>query len=130
MSRRHFLKGLLGLAGLPLAAKVTARERRPIPLQHSPLAGFQYHHGRRLWPQLRAGQPLQLIREPDNRHDPKAVALHWRGEKIGYLPRVENHAVSQMLDNGRPLQARITRLCKEENPWRRVEVGIDLELPA
>ena len=127
MSRRSFLKGFLGLAGLPLAPGLRAQEPKRTRIQESPIAGFQYHQGERLWPLLGVGMPLELLRETDNRYDRKAVAVCWQGQQLGYVPRVENHAVSAMLDSGLPLQARISGLNHEANPSRRIYMEIYIE---
>jgi hypothetical protein len=56
-------------------------------VQSSPLAGFQFYAGSALWDEMKAGDPLVLVREPDNSHDAGAVRVEWRGRKLGYLPR-------------------------------------------
>lgn len=66
MSRHIFLKSITALVGsltLPALAHTGLKPATTKTLQHSPLAGFQYHHGETLWPQLATGQPLQLVRE-------------------------------------------------------------------
>ena len=77
---------LIWMWALPLHAQLAAH----ILLQDSPLAGFQYHAGKAVWPQLRVGDALTLVREPDNAHDARAVRVEWQGRKIGYVPRREN----------------------------------------
>lgn len=127
MIRRSFLRMFLGAAAhtaLPTAA-IAAPGRR-ILLQTSPLAGFQYHDGQALWPLLRTGSELQLSREADNRHDPRAVAVLFMGRRIGYIPRIENTAVSQLLDRGEKLSASVATLEESRNPWRRVSVAVEL----
>lgn len=126
MKRRHLLGVLAGMGLWPFGAGAAPRRRRPraLEVQDSPLAGFQYHAGERLWTGLAEGQPLDLVREPDNRHDRRAVAIHWRGQRLGYLPAFENTAVAQMLDRGLPLQAGILALAESSNPWRRVRVRV------
>ena len=104
----------------PLYAQVTAH----ILLQDSPLAGFQYHAGKTLWPQMREGDMLTLIREPDNVHDAKAVRVEWQGHKIGYVPRRENADVARFMDGGQTLVARINRLAEVRDPWSRVRFDI------
>jgi hypothetical protein len=126
MNKRNFLTGLLTALGAGLATPAAARPRRPVLIQISPLAGFQYHAGAALWPQLAIGQPLALVREPDNRYDPDAVRIDWNGHKLGYLPRADNTAVAQMLDRGEALQARIAQLRVAPDPWQRVGVAVEL----
>ena len=129
MNRRGFFTLLLGAGLGPWAARLRAQCPRPcLLIQASPLAGFQYHQGERLWPQFQPGQPLTLAREPANPHDPRAVRVDWRGHKLGYLPRLENTAVSQMLDRGEPLTARILQLRDARDPWARVRVAVELSM--
>ncbi|HMM47340.1 MAG TPA: HIRAN domain-containing protein [Thiobacillaceae bacterium] len=104
----------------PLPAQVAAH----ILLQDSPLAGFQYHAGKTLWPQLRVGDALTLVREPDNPHDVRAVRVEWRGHKLGYVPRRENADVARLMDRGQTLEARIVRLAEVRDPWSRVRFEI------
>jgi hypothetical protein len=104
----------------PLFAEVSTH----ILLQDSPLAGFQYHAGKTLWPQMQVGDALTLIREPDNAHDAKAVRVEWQGRKIGYVPRRENADVARLLDRGQVLTARIVRLAEVRDPWSRVRFEI------
>lgn len=93
-------------------------------VQSSPLAGFQYHAGAAVWAQLRVGDRLQLIREPDNAHDPRAVRVDWQGRPLGYLPRAENDAVAAAMDRGERVEGRIAALDEHRNPWRRVRIEV------
>ena len=104
----------------PLHAQIAAH----ILLQDSPLAGFQYHAGKKLWPRMREGDALTLIREPDNVYDAKAVRVEWQGHKIGYVPRRENADVARFMDGGQALVARINRLAEVRDPWSRVRFEI------
>lgn len=129
MKRRTFLNSLLGGLGLGVLARragAGAPAAEPVLIQESPLAGFQYHKGEHLWPFLRVGEALRLVREAANTHDPNAVAVYFRGDKLGYVPRRDNAAVAQMLDRGHRLEARIVRLLDEPNPWRRIRFSVEL----
>lgn len=95
-----------------------------ILVQSSPLAGFQYHEAAALWPQLKVGDTLTLVREPGNRHDANAVRVDWRGKMLGYLPRAENKSVAAEMDRGTPVTARIARLRDDRNPWQRVLIEV------
>lgn len=93
-------------------------------LQDSPLAGFQFHAGKKLWPQMRVGDTLNLIREPDNVHDSRAIRVEWQGQHIGYVPRRENTDIARLMDHGVPVFARISRLAQSRDPWARVRFEI------
>ncbi len=119
---------LLLAALLAAAAQVHAQTSARILVQSSPLAGFQYHEGKALWEQMRVGDALTLVREPDNAYDPRAVRVEWQGRKLGYVPRKENEAVARQLDRGNKLEARIVQLRKHRDPWKRVEFEVFLRL--
>lgn len=118
--RRMAMLLCLAAAIAPARAEVAAH----ILLQDSPLAGFQYHAGKRLWPQMKVGDPLTLVREPDNVHDARAVRVEWQGQKIGYVPRRENADVARFMDSGQTLTARINRLAEVRDPWSRVRFDV------
>lgn len=99
---------------------------RTLLLQTSPVAGFQYRQGQLPWALMRRGDWLALVREPDNGYDDKAVRIGWDRFKLGYVPRIENRALSQMLDRGERLVARIVQLRQSGNPWKRVQVAIEV----
>lgn len=132
MDRRSLLKQILygarAIAVLPTLASAAiagTAVASPRLLQRSPLAGFQYHEGEKLWPQLSVGAALSLVREADNRHDQRAVRIDLQGIKLGYLPRIDNAAVSQLMDRGQSLAAYIVTLRQDRDPWKRVEVEIE-----
>lgn len=118
---------LFSLAGPAWATDAGHAEAR-ILLQASPVAGFRYHEGKAVWDQLKVGDALQLVREPHNAHDPKAVRVDWRGHVLGYVPRVENHGIARALDRGEKVEARIIKLRKSRNPRERVLFELYLPL--
>jgi len=51
---------------------------------------------------------LALQREPENPHDPRAVAvLTPDGDMLGYIPRDRNHEIAALLDQGEKMHARL-----------------------
>ena len=118
---------LVVLTAIPATAAEPATNAK-ILLQNSPLAGFRYYEGKRLWQEMKVGDTLKLIREPDNSHDSNAVRVEWRGEKLGYVPRADNEALARFMDRGLKAEARITRLKKSRNPWQRMEFEVYLDL--
>ena len=104
MKRRSFLGSILAAsATLPSVDHARAAGKshelhgrgaeRELLIQESPVAGFQYHDGETVWPRLSAGDSLQLLREPANPYDRRAVAVYWGESKLGYVPRAANTAV-------------------------------------
>lgn len=127
MSRRVFLKSLTALLGgfsLPAIAHIRPDQVRWKTLQISPVAGFQYYQGETLWPQLDTGQFVTLVREADNPYDDRAVRIDWQGHKLGYIPRMDNAAVSQLMDRGERLEVIIVELKESSNPWDRIRVKV------
>src|SRR5688572_11078167 len=116
------------LCALLLATSAAAQEPGVrLLVQSSALAGFRYYAAAQAWPQLKVGDALELRREAHNPHDPNAVAVAWRGRKLGYVPRRENAALAWGLDRGAPLRARISRLAPHPNPARRLEFEVFME---
>lgn len=119
---------VLAVALLAFAQALAAQSDARILVQSSPLAGFQFHEGKALWAQMKVGDVLTLVREPDNAYDPRAVRVEWQGHKLGYVPRRENEAVARQLDRGNKLEARIVQLRKHRDPWKRIEFEVFLKL--
>lgn len=127
MDRRSFIERIAALIGVSVAAPVArAAANAPVELQRSPVAGFQYHQGEAVWPLLMVGATLDLVREPENAYDQRAVRIDWQGQKLGYVPRVDNAAVSHLLDSARTVTAEIVALQASHNPWNRVEFAVYL----
>ena len=119
---------LLGLVAMLPASAAEPGTSAKILLQSSPLAGFRYYEGKKLWSEMKVGDFLQLVREPGNSYDPNAVRVEWQGHKLGYVPRADNEALARFMDRGSKAEARITRLKKSRNPWQRMEFDVYLGL--
>jgi hypothetical protein len=125
---RSVTAGIALLAAALLAASPDAPAQSVrLLVQSSPLAGFRYADAAQAWPELRLGDPLELVREPDNPHDRNAVRVDWRGRKLGYVPRAENEALAWAMDRGERLSARISRLQEHRNPRLRIEFEVFVE---
>jgi hypothetical protein len=122
MTALRLLAPFLLLIGLARAGEVEQREI----LQVSPLAGFQHYAGAAFFPLMKVGDPLILVREPNNPYDAKAVRVEWRGSQIGYAPRADNVDLARIMDRGTPVEARILHLQKARDPWKRVLIEIYL----
>lgn len=114
----------LALASGAASAESMAR----ILVQHSPLAGFQYYDGRTWWEGMKVGDPLTLVREPDNPHDANAIRVEWQGHKLGYVPRRDNAHLARQMDLGAAAEGRITGLHQPRNGRNRVNYEISVPL--
>lgn len=116
------------ILALSLALQPACAAEARIIIQQSPLAGFQYYEGKVLWDNMRVGDTLALVREPQNPHDANAVRVEWKGQPLGYVPRRDNSDVARQMDHGAAVKARIVRLKEARNPWQRVEFEVYIEL--
>jgi hypothetical protein len=126
MQRRTFFRRLFGSLGATVASPRLGAEVRSVLIQESPIAGFQFHDGDAIWSSLSVGEELTLVRESSNTHDPDAVAVYFDEKMLGYVPRGENSAIAQMLDRGESLEAKISKLLIEEDPWERIRFTVFL----
>jgi hypothetical protein len=90
------------------------------------IVGFGPAQGPRLLPQLASGDALQLVREPGNPYDTRAVRIDWRGHKLGYVPRASNPDIARRLDAGETLAATIRTVAQNAGAWDAVEFEITL----
>lgn len=97
-------------------------------VQNSPLAGSQFYALETFWSEIRVGDTLALIREPDNKHDRNAIRVEWKGHQLGYVPRAQNRAVAAAMDAGDRLSARVSSLSDNKNPWQRLAFEVFVEL--
>jgi len=128
-TRPAVLAAWLALACTGAAAAASPSIESMIVVRSSPLAGFQFHAAGPLFAQMQVGDPLALVREPGNPHDPNAIRVEWREVKLGYVPRRDNSQVARQMDLGAALEARISRLREARNPWDRIEFEVVLVLP-
>jgi hypothetical protein len=76
------------------------------------VAGAGAHHAEALATDAVApGSPLELRRDPDNPHDPNAIAVHpaGGGEQVGWVPRELAAELAVQLDAGQPWSALVLR---------------------
>ena len=134
MNRLSFISRLIALGGLSfLSGKtISTKQYQKFYLLQSFIRGFQYYDGPTIINQMKEGDMLELVREPDNQYDPCAIALHWNNHKIGFVPAEDNEMLSKLLDIGIPeLIAEITFLQTDAAAWENVRIAISVlkEIP-
>jgi hypothetical protein len=78
-------------------------------LRVSGVAGARHHADALERGDAAPGRPLTLVREPDNPHDPSAIAVHAGGQHIGFVPRELAAELAPQLDDRRPWSAVVLR---------------------
>ena len=87
-----------------------APELTALGLRVAGVAGAARHHAEALAADAAApGRPLELRRDPDNEHDPNAIAVLAGGEQVGWVPRELAEELAGELDAGRPWSAIVLR---------------------
>ena len=132
VTRRSFVRQLLGLLALPaIGGAGTSPAPQPcccFRLERFHIAGFRYYEGPEVVTRLRPGDALMLRAEPDNPHDPRAVAVYSGRHKLGYVPRRKNAVLSRLLAQGAAIEGRVLAARPEADPWEMVEAEATLEV--
>ncbi len=123
MSPAQCLRAALAVAALSAPVPAFAADALII-VQRSPLAGFRYYDAPASWRDMKAGDRLELVREPENPYDAGAIRVEWRGVKLGYVPRRDNAAVARQMDRGAALEARVAALRENRNHSVRIEFEV------
>jgi len=100
------------------------------------IAGFTYWEGVDVFNELKIGTQLFFATEPDNIHDPNAVAIYFysskleKNTKLGYIPRDKNKEISQFLNCGYKniFEILINRIVNEEHPEKQISVTVRIKL--
>ncbi len=127
MNRLDFIRKTLMGAGVAALPKNWIKQYQKYYLLQCFVRGFKYYEGPKMLQQMKAGDMLELVREPENEYDNNAIALHFNKRKIGFIPAEENHLLSKLLDiKAVDFQAEITHLQPDAATWENVSVALFL----
>ncbi len=90
------------------------------------VAGFKHWDGATVINEIKVGEVLRLVPEPDNPYDPTAIAIY-RGEvKLGHVPANCTDPLFQLLFYGHSgaFEARVQQATPENEPWHQLRVGV------
>ena len=92
------------------------------------IAGFSHWSGYEVFDELKIGTKLDLALEPDNPYDPKAVAIFYKGTKLGFIPAKMNFEVYQLMFFGHAdlFECFVVQVDPETHPESQVRVRIDI----
>lgn len=125
MTRGNFLRNLIGLYGIASLPLEMVKQYQKVYLLQCFVRGFQYYHGPQIIDEINKSGLLEMVREPQNKYDKNAVALHFNNQKIGFIPMESNEMLAVLLDTGLlTLQAEITHIEKRAMDWEKIHVAI------
>ena len=131
MNRSAFIKsfiisgfGLLTAKGLTKPAFTGTEEEKTTTLLKCYIAGYAYYQGEKLIDQLKPDLKLDLKREPENPYDNKAIAIYFKNHKLGFIPRVNNKVIANIMDQKMPVFAKILKINPGNDVWDKVEVEV------
>lgn len=101
-----------------------------LPIYRAYVRGLQFHDLPEGYiDNLYAPQALDLVSEPHNRHNKKAIAVYHNALKLGYLPREDNLLLSKMVRRGLPVRCRLIGVQPEEEAYRQLSIEVALLYP-
>lgn len=113
VTRREVNVSLLAAAFAAAAGLRVATRVAPTHLFDFAIAGAFYYELAEVLASLVPGTRLALVREADNPHDANAVAVYSQaGAKLGFVPRVANTPIAQLLDSGHAVHAEVKELLR------------------
>ena len=131
MNRSAFIKsfiisgfGLLTVKGVAKPAFTIPEEEKTTALLKCYIAGYAYYQGERVINQLKPDLKLDLKREPENPYDNKAIAIYFENHKLGFIPRVNNKVIANIMDQKMPVFAKILKINPGNEVWDKVEVEV------
>jgi len=127
MKRSDFLRNIIGLFGMAVLPPLALKQYKKLYLLQCFVRGFKFYDGPQLLDTMKEGSLLELVREPGNKYDECAIALHFNNHKIGFIPAESNEVLSRLIDSQVvDLIAEITHLRKEAATWENVHVAVSV----
>lgn len=125
MKRSQFVKSLIGIYGIAHLPIDALKQYVKVYLKQCFVRGFSYYDGPKIIDEINTAGMVQLVREPNNEFDKRAIAIHFEGKKIGYLPRESNKTISILMDtNLLEFHAEITHIEKSASDWEKIRLGV------
>ena len=93
------------------------------------IAGFTFANGIDVIEDLVLGAKVKLVSEPDNPHDPHAVAIYFGETHIGYIPRIHTENIWNLLffGYGDIFVAKISSVFPDNHPEEQFRVTVKIK---
>ena len=123
---------IIGKKNLLSLISETSEESLLKPLSHEILlfdsfvAGTTHIKDEKVFEEMKEGDKLVLLREPENRFDENAIRIEdEKKRKMGYIPEKDNIVFARLMDAGKYLIARIDRI-EMKGSFRQISISIYL----
>jgi len=123
---------IIGKKNLLSLISETSEESLLKPLSHEILlfdsfvAGTTHIKDETVFEEMKEGDKLVLLREPENRFDENAIRIEdEKKRKMGYIPEKDNIVFARLMDAGKYLIARIDRI-EMKGSFRQIAISIYL----
>ena len=101
---------------------------RDIVVLETKVAGTMYYEPHEFEPIIKKDLLLKMVREPDNKFDKFAVALHLEDCKIGYLPKTQNEVIARLMDAGKEFTTKVvSKKWNEQHNWLEIEIETSIK---
>ncbi len=118
-------EGLVSLVENHDLANIIKPLSKEIHLFDSFVAGTTHLQDPSVLDTIKAGDKLSLMRE-DNKFDSNAIVIRTADrKKLGYVPEKDNVVFARLMDAGKLLIARITKI-EKRGSFRQISIGIFL----
>ena len=125
MKRSSFIKSLIGLPAIGLINVESFTQYEKVYLKQFFVRGFSYYLGPKIIDEINKSGQLEMVREPENKFDKRAIALHFNNKKIGYLPRESNKTISILMDTELlEFHAELTQIESDASDWEKIRVAV------
>ncbi len=98
---------------------------REIHLFDSYVAGTTHLEDKSVLEEIKAGDKLSLLREENKFDDNAIVLLTESRKKLGYVPEKDNLVFARLMDAGKLLAAKITKI-EKKGSFSQISIGIYL----
>lgn len=88
------------------------------------VAGVKFHQFHTVKDILEEGDRVDLIPEPSNKYDKFAMKIKHNNVMLGYVPKKFSEEVTNLMNSGAELEATITQLQPDFEPWTALMVEI------
>ena len=88
------------------------------------MAGAKFYQLPWVLNELKVGDEVKLIPDPENRYDQNAVEIHVNEFKLGFVPRTNNLVLQQLLLANTTITARISVINAQADQWKQVKVTL------